>query len=172
MLSAICKRIACILLLGVSFAVPAMTQEPAAAASAPIPAQIAAAKKIFVSYAGTTLPYPLAGAFQDYSGDPDRAYHEFYAALKGLGRYELVPTPANADLILEIQMRSQIFAAPKGTENVYAMRVRILDPASHVALWGFERLIQTAITQKNRDKNFDQTVNGIVQDFVALANKH
>jgi hypothetical protein len=171
MFPAICERLVCALVVAVCFAVPARAQEPANP-TAPVPTQIAAAKKIFISYAGTQIPYASGEAFQDYSGDPDRAYYQFYAALKSLGRYELLSTPANADLILEIEMPSQLFAAAKGTENVYVLRVRILDPASHVTLWGFERSISNAITQKNRDKNFDQTLNGIVQDFVALTNKH
>ncbi len=58
---------------------------------APLPAQIFTAKKVFVSNGGgDTLDY--------YSGGPDRAYNELYAALKGWRRYELVATPADAEL--------------------------------------------------------------------------
>lgn len=171
MIPAICHRIACIFVVVVCFAMPALAQEPAAKATAPIPPQIAAAKKIFVSYAGTTLISGMGASFQDYSGDPDRAYYEFYAALKGLGRYELVPTPAGADLIFEVGMHSQMINTAS-SQNIYTLGVRVLDPATRVALWGFERCIPTAITQKNRDKNFDQTLNGIIQDFMALTNKH
>ena len=165
-------RLVWVLLITICVSVSARAQEPAANTTAPVPAQIAAAKKIFISYAGTERPYSGDELFQDYSGDPNRAYYQFYAALKDLGRYELLPAPANADLIFEVGMRIQTVTGSKGTDNVYTLRVRILDPATHVALWGFERCIPTAITQKNRDKNFDQMLNGIVQDFVALSGRH
>ena len=39
-----------------------------------------------------------------YSGGPDRAYNEFYAAMKTWGRYELVAAPRDADLVFEIRL--------------------------------------------------------------------
>ena len=68
---------------------------------APVPSPIAAAKKVFISNApGTNLPA--------YFGGPDRAYNEFYAAMKGWGHYELVAAPSDADLILEISFNSSL----------------------------------------------------------------
>jgi hypothetical protein len=53
----------------------------------PVPAQIAAAKTVFIANApGQNLPKTL--------GTPDRTYNEFYAAMKASGRYEMVPVPA------------------------------------------------------------------------------
>ena len=67
---------------------------------APIPAQIVAAKKVFIANGGGDdpgMPDPL------FSGGSDRPYNQFYASLKSSGKYELVGSPAEADLLFEIR---------------------------------------------------------------------
>ena len=69
-------------------------------AAAPIPVQISAAKKAFVANAGgeeRAYDEPFFG------GGPSRAYNQFYAAMLSSGRFELVPAPAEADILLEIR---------------------------------------------------------------------
>ena len=86
-----------ILLLQVS----ALTaQQSKAVPTAPIPPQILAAKKVFIANAGGD---EMTGDDQRFSGGPDRAYNEFYAAMKSWGRFEIVNSPADADLLLEIK---------------------------------------------------------------------
>ena len=65
---------------------------------APVPPQILSAKKVFIANAGGEQPAEDA----QYSGDSDRAYNQFYAAMRTWGRYELVASPAEADLWFEI----------------------------------------------------------------------
>ncbi len=67
--------------------------------AAPAPPQISTAKTVFIANAGGE-DNPSDSQF---SGGPDRAYNQFYAAIKSWGRYELVLTPANADLLLELR---------------------------------------------------------------------
>jgi hypothetical protein len=49
---------------------------------------------------------------ESFSGDPSRGYSELYSDLKEAGRFELVSDPANADLVLELQL-----TAPYGRSN-------------------------------------------------------
>ena len=68
--------------------------------TAPVPPAILSAKKIFVANAGADsglFPHP-------FGGNPDRAYNQFYAALKADGRWELVSSPREADLVLELRL--------------------------------------------------------------------
>ena len=84
----------------VSFATAAFAQMPAYDQAGPVPPAIAAAKTIFISNAGAD-----SGLFPEpFSGDPDRAYTEFYAALKATGAFTLVADPAHADLVLELRL--------------------------------------------------------------------
>ena len=58
---------------------------------APIPTQIATAKKVFIANAGGDDPGIYEALF---NRDVDRSYNLFYAAMKSAGRYELVGSPA------------------------------------------------------------------------------
>src|SRR5258708_6601732 len=66
---------------------------------APIPSQITSARKVFIS---NTVGDDLR------NNDPAEVYNAFHAANKGWGRYELVSTPAEADLVFEISFREPI----------------------------------------------------------------
>jgi len=59
--------------------VPILTAQQAKMAAAPIPAQISAAKRVFVANAGGDSPSTEDPLF---AGGPDRAYNQFYAAMK------------------------------------------------------------------------------------------
>jgi hypothetical protein len=133
----------------------AMAEAQPSQDAAPIPAPITAAKKVFFSNAGQD---GLGG----FSGDPDRTYNQFYAAVKASGQYELGSAPGNADLVFEIS-----FTVPNSGTTVikgdsvgaaYApeFNLRILDPKTHFTLWSFTEHVQWAVRAGNRDQNFDQ----------------
>ena len=68
---------------------------------APVPPLILAAKKVFIANGGgdeSLFDMP------QYSGGPDRLYNEFYASMKSWGRYELVSSPGEADLVFEVRL--------------------------------------------------------------------
>lgn len=145
------------LLLGVIAAcVPACDANPQAkmVLSAPFPAQIVSGKKVFVSNACgfTSL---------SYTGEPRRFYDQFYAALKSWGHYELVSSPAEADLVFEISFTHVVVGDQ--------FRLVILDPGTRVVLWPFTEHIAFASRQANRDKNFDQALSLLVNDVRNVA---
>ncbi len=91
-------------LMAMAPALPAQqTGTPAAPAPtpintpAPIPEQIRSAHRIFVSNGGGS------NYFNIYTDGPDRAYNSFYAELQQENRYQLVGSPSQADLIIEIR---------------------------------------------------------------------
>ncbi len=141
---------------------------------APLPAQIFTAKKVFVSNGGgDTLGY--------YSGGPDRAYNELYAALKGWGRYELVAAPADAELVFEISFSvpivGEVVSGGGGTlvssKTVIdpQFRLAIRDLKTHVLLWTLTGHVQNALLKGNRDKNFDQAMAALVNDIRNVAGR-
>ncbi len=153
-------------------AAAALAQQPASTVVAPVPAEILAAKKIFISNAGAD-----SGLFPSpFSGDPNRAYNQFYAALKATGQYDLVPDPAEADLVLELQL-----TAPNGptkgskvngaSDPVPMIRMVVYDRATHYVLWAFTQSIEIAFLQKTHDRNFDDAVTAILTEFEALSGK-
>lgn len=140
---------------------------------APVPAQIASAKKVFISNAGQESN-PKAQVWGEYSGEPDRTYNQFYAAMKSWGRYELVAAPADCDLVFEIRFidRTGGGAVFKGDTigpiDEPQFRLVILDPKTHVTLWGLTEHVQWARLRGNRDKNFDEAMTKIVNDLKSL----
>ena len=140
---------------------PAAAQQRSSAAlgintmQAPVPAPLVKGKKAFISYElGDVTSFPSR-----YSGGPERAYSEFFLAMKTWGRYELVADPRDADVVFAIR-----FVDPPEIAKPQ-LRVGVLDPTAHVSLWGFVEEIDPAIRKKNRDAAFSDTVNQLVIDI-------
>jgi hypothetical protein len=156
-----------LLIAGAAFA-----QQAAPASPAPIPPAILAAKKIFISNAGGD-----SGLFPSpFSGDPSRSYNQLYAGLKANGQYALVTDPAEADLVLELQL-----TAPNGPTNgskvngssnpVPMFRLVVYDARTHYILWAFTQSIDIAFLQKTHDRNFDEALTAILLEFESLTGK-
>jgi hypothetical protein len=137
----------------------------APSATAPVPPLLLSAKTVFISNAGADsglFPHP-------FSGDPDRAYNEFYADVESWGRYQIVASPAQADLIFELQL-----TAPSGPSNadkskgasdpLPMVRLVIYDRTTHYVLWALTESIAPATLQKTHDHNFDEAVADLVLD--------
>lgn len=160
-----------ILLLPVSV-LTAQQSKPVPAA--PVPAQILAAKKVFVANAGGEQPWYDDAQF---GGGADRAYNQFYSAMKTWGRYELTTTPGDADLIFEIQFLCPpaLGAANQGGDSLGGrpfdpqFRLVIREAKTNSLLWAFSERAQWALTRGNRDKNFDQALMRIIGDVESLA---
>lgn len=142
----------------------AEAQKSNPAPTAPVPAQILSARKVFIANGGgdeSRFDTP------QYSGGPDRLYNEFYAAMKSWGRYQLVPTPAEADLIVEIRLtviQVTRMQGLTGNDVAYDSQFHLIvrDLQTHTTLWGLTEHAQSAILQSNRDKNFEQALFGIM----------
>ena len=157
-----------ILVAAALFLVPfARGQKSAEVLPGPLPPQIYTSKKVFISNAGGDTNYL-------YSGGPARLYNQFYAAVQGWGRYQLVTNPAESDLVLAVS-----FSVPFTGDSTYSGNSRvaggavsdpqflltIIDPTTRVTLWTFTEHLQVAILQGNRDKNFDQALAALVNDL-------
>jgi hypothetical protein len=141
------------------------SKEAVPAPPAPVPAQIAAARKVFISNAGgesfeTVIDQTV------FNGGPDRPYNQFYAAVKDWGRCEIVSSPSDADLVLEI---SWVLSDTGLRLPVLGqLRLIVIDPKTHVTLWNFTEYVRGAILLGNRDKNFDQAMTTIVNRLKIL----
>jgi hypothetical protein len=139
----------------------------ASAPAAPVPAQILTAKKIFIANAGGD---EMAEGDPIFSGGPDRAYNQFYTAMKLWGRFQIVDSPAPADLLLEIRQDvSAVNPSSKGGSTfIPQFRLKIRDPKTNALLWGFDVHSEFGVGQSSSDHNFDQAVDRLVSNFRAL----
>jgi hypothetical protein len=143
---------------------------------APIPTQISTAKKVFIANAGGDDPGVLEPLF---SGGPDRAYNQFHAAMKSAAHYELVGSPAEADLLFEVRFTVIPDKRPSGIwgtngtgdANDAVFRLEVRDPKMNALLWAYNEHMEWAILQGNRNKNFDQALARLVADVAGLATR-
>jgi hypothetical protein len=124
-------------------------QQASNPAPAPVPLQILTARKVFVSN----------GDGDEMFNVPNLTYNTFYAAMKSWGKYELVPAPADADLVFEV--RFVISPYP-------VLRLVILDPKTHVVLWHMVDAVQTWSREATGRKNFDQGMTTLVEEVKML----
>lgn len=127
------------------------------AQAAPIPPQLVSGRKVFVSNGGAdeSSPYVFTkGAI------PAQPYNLLYAAMKTWNRYEIVPTPAEADLVFEVRVTN----AREGNGVI----VTIFDAKTHFKLWTITEVIGAAARFKTYDKNVAKAVDQAVQDLKAI----
>jgi hypothetical protein len=140
-------------------------QKSKESAPAPVPAQIADARKVFISNAGGESFESVIDQTV-FNGGPDRPYNQFYATLKEWGQREIVSSPAEADVVLEISW------ALTDTELrlpvVGQLRLQVIDPKTHVTLWTVTEYVRGAILLGNRDKNFDHAMTTVVNRLKIL----
>jgi hypothetical protein len=100
-------------------------------AAAPVPAQIAAAHTVFLANSGADASFPI---------DAGTTYNAVYAALKSWGRYQLVDSPAAADLVFQLRDIAPITDVTGNRGGVYsvtspAYQLTVLDPHTNLPLW-------------------------------------
>jgi hypothetical protein len=132
---------------------------------APVPPQISAARKIFISNAGGESFETVFDQLV-FNGGPDRPYDEFYAAMKDWGQRELVSSPSDADLVLEISW--VLTDTGLRLPVLGQFRLLVIDPKTHITLWNVTEYVRGAVLLGNRDKNFDQAMNTVVDRVKTL----
>lgn len=141
--------------------------KPTVAPAAPVPSQILAARKVFIANAGGD---EMASNDPVFSGGPERAYNQFYAAIKSWGLFNIVGSPADADLLLEIRQEVQTVSlgGKAGGSATPLFRLDIRDPKSNALLWGFHIHSEFGLGQGNSDRNFDQAVERLANELRIL----
>lgn len=151
------RKSLCIVLASFLVVVPvAPAQQTAPAPPAPIPPQILSAHVVFVSNGGGS------NYFDIFTGGPDRAYNTFYADLQQANRFQLVSSPAQADLIFEIRAIAPAVGDVGNVGYNPQLILNILDPKTSAVLWTTSANVRAAGTQKHRDQGFDQSVAVLV----------
>jgi hypothetical protein len=112
--------------------------------SAPVPSQIQQAQTIFLTNSGSDPHFPI---------DAAKAYNDIYAALQTWGRYKLVNSPDQADLVFQLKGIAPITDVSGNRGGVYsvtsaAFHITIRDPKSNVALWTITSPV--TVTGKNQ----------------------
>jgi len=128
-----------------------LTLAQSATPTAPIPSQILQAQAIFLANFASDPNFPI---------DQTKAYNDIYAALQAWGRYRLVSSPEQADLVFQLRDIAPITDVTGNRAGVYsltspAFQLTVLDPKSNIALW----TITSPVTLAGKNKVFAHWVS-------------
>jgi hypothetical protein len=136
---------------------------------APLPAVIVNARKVFLTNGGGS----------------DLAYDAFYSEMKRWGKYQLVGSPDEADLIVELAYRvehggTRVWSSTNsydGTTQVHSAQivdpqlvVTIYDAKSKNSLWSTIDHRRLARRQKNREKETINSAERLVEELKTRVN--
>jgi hypothetical protein len=151
----------------------AFAQTSTSSPAGPVPPALINARSVFVSNSGSDRDL-FPGVYSQgrqipyfYSGDDSRPYSEFYSALAATRDYQLAADPSQADLVLEVQLRGHLGSAGPVAE----LRLIVYSRPTHYVLWTITQTIEPAALQKNRDKNFDEAITNLINQFLEVAGK-
>ncbi|HZZ16182.1 MAG TPA: hypothetical protein VFE08_09500 [Candidatus Sulfotelmatobacter sp.] len=136
---------------------------------APLPTAVINAKKIFLTNGGGS----------------NLAYDSFYSEMKQWGKYEIVGSPEEADLIVELAYRverggTRVWSSTNtynGTTQVHSSQIvdpqlmlTIFDAKTKNSLWSETDHRRLARREKNREKETINSADRLVQDLKARVN--
>lgn len=157
-----------VITLAIAAADVSSAQQPVNLPSAPIPARIFSARKMFVSNATGEIPMP--------PDTLDLAYNEFYAAMKSWGRYDVVADPSDADLVFELRFHysvgpTGVVQGSGGSTEDFQLRVSILDSRTRTILWALSKSIPQSSNKIKSRQFFDQSMAALVDNLKKLASQ-
>ena len=138
---------------------------------APLPTVIANAKTVFLANGGGS----------------DLAYDTFYSEMKKWGRYEIVGSPDQADLIVELAYRverggTRVWSSTNsydGTTQVHSAQIvdpqlvlTIYDAKSKNSLWSTVDHRRLARREKNREKETINSAERLVDELKTRVDLH
>jgi len=127
--------------------------------TAPVPSQIQQAQTIFLTNSAADPNFPI---------DSTKAFNDIYAALQTWGRYKLVNSPDQADLVFKLKDIAPITDVTGNRGGVYsvsspAFQLTILDPKSKIAL----RTITSPVTVTGKNQVLARWVSIAETDLVS-----
>jgi len=141
--------------------VAAQTPQPAETSAAPVPAQFINAKRAFIANgAGDNNPDVTKS-----TNGPNGIYNQFYADVKTLGRYELVSSLSEADIVFEITVDYTVF---NRTVPYPQFRIEVRDPKTNVLLWTFTEPMTGNVFSKSGSKYVAQSISRLTDDLKKL----
>jgi len=134
---------------------------------APLPAVVVNAKRVFLLNGQTT------SEFLTRNGNA-LAFDSLYADMRSWGKYELVDSPRDADIVIELQYRPHLVGSGSfGTYNTMTTRnlgaadfaLVIYEAKSKNQLWSVTDACRAALRVKNQQKEVVKSIGWLVKDL-------
>ena len=164
-------------LLLAAFALLPILQAQQAAPPAPVPTAITSAHKVFIANAGMDA-FSLQ-AFQELSLSGTNAYDSLYAAVKGWDNVQIVSSPGDADLVIEIRFTAPLVGG--GNHDAWAFQhilantswqfqteLTLYDAKTHFPLWTITQPVRPANLKGTWRKNIADANAALAGDLKTL----
>ncbi len=134
--------------------------------SAPVPAALATAKKVFIANLGGDD----TGLGDDILATGE-TYNHFYSAITTWNHFVPVGTPSDADLVLEIRFLPRVIEkSPTELEHA-CIQLVIVDPSTHIPLWTITEALDDWTLTSTGIKNYNLAMNKLMDDFKMLVQR-
>ena len=145
---------------------------------APVPRQILAARNALIGNGGGQT-YGADSYFDltKYDGGPNRAYDEFYNAVKDWGYFTLVDSTGDADILLVIRFTNPIVSQensgligdlPHDLVRDPQLDLTISDPRSGQSLWALTEHIDPSGGRAEANQHYDEAMDRLLTDLKRL----
>lgn len=164
--------------LGIAATFAAAANAQPTAQPAPVPRQILVARDAFIGNGGSET-YGADSYFDltKYDGGPNRAYDEFYNAVKDWGYFTLVDSTRYADILLVIRFTNPIVSQqnagvvgdlPHDLIRDPQLDLTISDPRSGQPLWALTEHIDPSGGRAEANRHYDEAMERLVKDLKRL----
>jgi hypothetical protein len=156
----------------------ATAQQTRASQRAPVPRQILAARNAFIGNGGSET-YGAESYFDltKYEGGPNRAYDQFYQAMREWGYFALVDSTQAADILLVIRFTNPVVSQensgatgdlPHDLIRDPQLDVTISDPRSGQPLWSLTEHVDPSGGRGEANRHYDEAMDRLVNDLKRL----
>lgn len=148
---------------------------PLAAAAAPLPAPLHTAQKVFIANAGMDA-FSLQ-AFEELGLAKTNSYDSLYAAIESWKNYQLVSSPADADLVIDVRCSAPFISNHDGwhfqrilasTTWQFQYEITLYDAKTHFLLWTITQPVRPANLQRTWLKNIADANAALAGQLQAL----
>lgn len=159
---------------------PLLYAAPTTSPRGPVPAPIQSAQKIFIANGGMDA-FSLQ-AFEELGLNGTYAYDSLYDAVKSWGNYQLVSSPADADLVLAVRFTAPLVGEGGGwsfqrifatTKWQFQTQLILYDAKTHFPLWTLTQPVRPANLKSTWRKNIadaDAALDGDLKSLLTPAN--
>ena len=144
----------------------AQSQQSKSSFVAPVPPILQTAKTVFISDGGAD-PDILDRLS---SNPPNLPFNQFYALMQEWGRFQIVTSPSDADLVLEVSVAQFPVncTGASGTCGQNKVQVSIYDAKSKFRIRSIVESAQSAVTSENFVKNMNTATQRAFRDFQSM----
>jgi len=129
---------------------------------APVPSPLLSAQKVFLANGGAD---PVSIEAFRKAAQVNEPYTSFYDALQSWGHWQLVSSPADADLVLVVRFTAPLAPGPSYSPQV---EVKLVDGKTRFPLWTLTQPVEGAFRRTTCTRNYNDGIAALIGQLKTL----